>query len=247
MADIDDRTVGRRALAVQSALKRAILDRALAPGTKLPEDSVGEHLGVSRTLVREALLRLSEEGLVELRPNRGAAVARPSREEGHTLFATRIALEKLVVETLSGRLTDQLQLELANHIAAEETASAQRSPSAARLAGEFHVLLAAMTGNATLSRYVNELVSRSSLVLALHGSPHSPECTASEHRMILAALVAGNNKHAVQCMTQHLTRVTTQKLLSKKRNDSAREMLTSCPSAKRLISRPITNVYGDLC
>lgn len=229
MADIDDKTVGRRALAVQSALKRAILDRALAPGTKLPEDSVGEHLGVSRTLVREALLRLSEEGLVELRPNRGAAVARPSREEGHTLFATRIVLEKLVVETLSGRLTDQQQLELANHIAAEETASVQRSPSSARLAGEFHVLLAAMTGNATLSRYVNELVSRSSLVLALHGSPHSPECTAFEHRAILAALVAGNGRQAVQCMAQHLNAVSTKFRMQPSTNKRRSTAAWTCP------------------
>jgi DNA-binding GntR family transcriptional regulator len=59
-----------RSGAVYRTLKRAILEQAVPPGAKLPEDSIGERLGVSRTLVREALLRLSTEGLVELRPNR---------------------------------------------------------------------------------------------------------------------------------------------------------------------------------
>ena len=113
---------GGRSQAVHRALKRAILEQALAPGTKLPEDSLGERLGVSRTLVREALVRLSEEGLVEMRPNKGAVVARPSLEEGHDLFVTRVALERLVVELLAGRSTAPQEAELAAHLAAEEEA-----------------------------------------------------------------------------------------------------------------------------
>ena len=62
-------------------------------GDRLPsERALAERFNVSRTLVREALVRLSQEGLVELRPNRGAVVARPSLEEGHHLFTTRLAL-----------------------------------------------------------------------------------------------------------------------------------------------------------
>ena len=96
-----------RSGAVYRALKRAIIEQALTPGTKLPEDSIGERLGVSRTLVREALLRLDSEGLVELRPNRGACVAQPSLEDGQDIFAVRGALERLVVQTLAGRLTPE--------------------------------------------------------------------------------------------------------------------------------------------
>ena len=103
-----------RSHAVHRALKRAILDQALSPGAKLPEDSIGERLGVSRTLVREALVRLSEEGLVDLRPNKGATVARPTLEEGRNLFLTRAALERLVVETLAGRLTQEYDIDIHN-------------------------------------------------------------------------------------------------------------------------------------
>lgn len=64
-----------------AALRPAILERVLLPGMKLPEDSLGERFGASRTLIRQALERLATEGLVELRHNRGAAVASPSLEE----------------------------------------------------------------------------------------------------------------------------------------------------------------------
>jgi DNA-binding GntR family transcriptional regulator len=60
-----------------AALRTAILERALLPGMKLPEDTLGERFRSSRTIVRQALERLAAEGLVELRRNRGAVVATP--------------------------------------------------------------------------------------------------------------------------------------------------------------------------
>ncbi|MGG6892483.1 MULTISPECIES: GntR family transcriptional regulator [Rhizobium] len=203
---------GGRSQAVHRALKRAIIDQALPPGAKLPEDSIGERLGVSRTLVREALVRLSQEGLVELRPNKGAAVARPSLEEGRDLFLTRMALERLVVETLSGNLTREQIDTLSAHIAGEEAARAEHAASI-RLAGEFHTLLAQMTNNASLIRYVNELVARSSLILALYGRPHSSECAVSEHRDLLDKLIAGKTEEAAALMAHHLDSITARALL----------------------------------
>lgn len=225
---------GGRAQAVHRAIKRAILDKALGPGVKLPEDSIGEQLGVSRTLVREALVRLSEEGLVELRPHRGAAVATPSLEEGHHLFITRFALERLVAETLSGRLTKEQAYELAEHIAAEEAARHGQDAASIRLAGEFHTLLASMTGNATLIRYVNELVSRSSLILALYGRPHSSECAVSEHREILDALVAGETSRAAHLMVQHLESITTRAVLPRDGQNDIRNVLARYATAEGL-------------
>jgi len=225
---------GMRAQAVHRALKRAILDQALTPGSKLPEDSIGERLGVSRTLVREALVRLSEEGLVELRPNKGAVVARPSLEEGRDLFQTRLALERLVVETLSGRLTAQQEQQLLAHIKDEEVARGTDAATSIRLAGEFHTLLASMTGNATLVRYVNELVARSSLILALYGRPHSSECAVSEHHEILACLKSGDTESAVREMLHHLDSITTRALLPKEQNSDIRDVLASYAAAEGL-------------
>ncbi|KSV74759.1 MULTISPECIES: GntR family transcriptional regulator [unclassified Sinorhizobium] len=233
MAKKESEGGGGRAQAVHRVLKRAILDQALSPGSKLPEDSIGERLGVSRTLVREALVRLSEEGLVELRPNRGAVVARPTLEEGRNLFLTRMALERLVVETLSGKLTNEQIGILSSHIAAEEAAKKERAPSI-RLAGEFHTLLAQMTNNASLIRYVNELVARSSLILALYGRPHSSECAVSEHQELLDKLIAGKTDEAAALMAHHLDSVTTRALLPTDGDRNIKEVLSAYAVAEGL-------------
>ena len=223
-----------RSQAVHRALKRAILDQALSPGAKLPEDSIGERLGVSRTLVREALVRLSEEGLVDLRPNKGATVARPTLEEGRNLFLTRMALERLVVETLSGRLTKEQIDTLSAHIAAEDASKSEHALSI-RLAGEFHTLLAQMTNNASLIRYVNETVARSSLILALYGRPHSSECAVSEHKDLLDNLIAGKTDAAAKLMTHHLDSITTRALLPKEDDKNIKDVLSSYALAEGLV------------
>ncbi len=213
-----------RSGAVYRALKRAILEQALPPGTKLPEDSIGERLGVSRTLVREALLRLSAEGLVELRPNRGACVAHPSLEDGRDIFAVRGALERLVVQELAGRLSAEQRRRIEAHVDAEEEASGRDAAASIRLAGEFHTLLADLAGNALLARYVNDVVSRCSLILALYGRRHSAECGASEHRAVLAALLKGDAEKAAALMTNHLEAIASRALLV---SDDPRDVLAS--------------------
>ena len=87
-------TISRKDVIYRS-LRQAIIEQALKPGAKLPEDRIGEQFGVSRTGVRGALVRLAAEGLVEIRPNRGAAVAEPSLEEAQDIFDMRRCLELL--------------------------------------------------------------------------------------------------------------------------------------------------------
>src|SRR6187397_223109 len=86
---------------IYRALRHAIIEQALAPGAKLPEDTIGERFGASRTIVRSALGRLASEGLVELRRNHGAAVATPAWEEAHDTLDVRLGLERLVMARLS--------------------------------------------------------------------------------------------------------------------------------------------------
>jgi DNA-binding GntR family transcriptional regulator len=91
MAISESETKPDRGSAIYRALRHAIIAQALMPGAKLPEDTIGEQFGVSRTIVRNALAKLAAEGLVELRRNRGAAVAAPSWDEAATfsIYASR--------------------------------------------------------------------------------------------------------------------------------------------------------------
>jgi DNA-binding GntR family transcriptional regulator len=198
---------------IYRALRHAIIEQALAPGAKLPEDAIGERFGASRTIVRHALGRLAAEGLVEFRRNRGAAVATPSWEEARDTFDVRLGIERLVVAQLVGRLTrDQIKM-LEAHVDAEEAARGNNEPLSIRLASEFHIVLAEMTGSPVLVRYISEAALRCGLILALYSRPHSSECAISEHRSIIAALAEGDAARATTIMDEHLNAVASRALI----------------------------------
>lgn len=195
------------------ALRRAIIEQALEPGAKLPEDALGERFGVSRTIARHALGQLAAEGLVELRRNRIAVVATPSWQEARDAFDVRIELERLVVRQLCGRLTKAQIAELYAHVDEEEAAREGPDAISIRLATEFHILLARMTNSPILVRYVSEVAYRCCLTLSLFSRPHSSDCAITEHRELVAALAAGNPEAAASLMHHHLDEVANRALV----------------------------------
>jgi DNA-binding GntR family transcriptional regulator len=196
-----------------NAIRRAIIEHALAPGTKLPEDSLGTHFGMSRTLIRAALARLVSEGLVDTKQKRTATVAQPSLEEARSVFELRRCLEAEVVRLVVARWQPAMGAALEAHVRLEEqAANQQQAPVSARLAGEFHQRLAQMSGNPLLERYLTELVSRCSLILAIYGRPHRADCAIAEHRGFLEALRRGDEKAARKLMADHLGHVEQRAL-----------------------------------
>ena len=193
-----------RSSAVYEGLRRAIIEQALLPGDRLPEDAIGEQFGVSRTLVRSSLTRLASEGLVEQRRNKGAYVATPSLASAQDIFDVRRKLEELVVQLLVGRIKAEEASKLRQHVERERSAHEQDGPESIRLSGEFHILLAEMTGNALLARYISEVTSRCSLILALYGRPHSSECAVNEHVQLIDALEKGRGDEACRIMEHHI-------------------------------------------
>lgn len=195
------------------AIKQAIIEQALTPGTKLPEDALSAHFGVSRTLVRAALARLAADGLVDSRMKRTATVAQPSIEEARGVFEVRRGLEAEVVRLVIARWQPSMGAALEGHVRQEEQAAKRgESPVSARLAGEFHVLLARLCGNALMARYVSEVVCRCSLILAIYGRPHAADCAITEHRELVAALRRADEKTARRLMAQHLGSVERRAL-----------------------------------
>ena len=223
-----------RAGELYRALRKAIIEQALRPGMKLPEDAIGDRLGVSRTLVREALGRLAVEGLVEQKPNRGASVAYPTLEEARDVFDVRRGLERMVAQNLAGRLSRAQAAELEAHVRLEEASLGKDGPESIRLAGEFHIKLAEMTGNALLLRYVQEVSSRCSLILAIYGRPHSSECAVSEHRQLIAALVAGDAARAAELMDHHLQAVVSRALIAPRVDMDIRDLLAPYAASEGL-------------
>lgn len=196
-----------------AALRQAIIEQALLPGTKLPEDEIGAHFGMSRTLARSTLARLKAEGLVEAPVKRTAIVARPSLDEARDVFEVRRTLEREAVTLAVRRWRPEFGAVLEGHVREEEAARVRQDDRVSiRLAGEFHTLLAGMSGNKVLERTLGELVTRCSLVLALYGRPHSSECAVSEHSQIIAALRNQEVDTAVRLMDHHVGSVAERAL-----------------------------------
>ena len=225
-----------RTEAVQEALRQAIIEQKLHAGVRLPEDAIGDAFGTSRTIAREALGRLAVEGLVELKPNKGAYVANPSLQEGHDTFLVRRSLEQTVTNTLAGKLTPADLDRLNAFVDREQQVAGADERESIRLAGEFHLLLACMTGNQLLIRYVREVVSRCSLILAMYGRPHSADCGVDEHREIIAALAAGDAAAASRLMDHHLASVAARANLEAKADRDIRDLLA--PYAERVKGLP---------
>lgn len=204
--------------AVHDLLRKAIIEQALKPGMRLPEDTVGEQFGVSRTIVRHALVRLEHEGLVVTRRNRGAFVAEPSRDEAQHVFEVRRCLENDVIGLLCERMPRGGFDRLEAHVRQEEAVKGKDGPVSIRLAGEFHVLLAELTGNPVLTRYVSEVVLRCSLIMSLYARSHSSDCAVDEHSQIIEAIRAGDAARAIEIMEHHLGAVAGRAALSAQPN-----------------------------
>lgn len=186
----------------------AIMEHRLSPGMKLGEDKLGKIFGVSRTRVRQVLARLASEGMVVLQPNRGAFVAKPTVSEARDIFEVRREIEAVVVRRLIRQISPSALAQLRAHVRAEEDARAARDRRAIiRLSGEFHVLLAELSGNSMAAKLMRELASLTCLIIFLYDAPSVPACRNQEHAEILDAIAAGDECTAVHLMAEHLGHV----------------------------------------
>ena len=129
-------------------ITRAITEHRLPPGTKLTEERLGEVFRVSRTKVRQALFHLAKDKLVDLQTGRGAYVAQPTVRESHEIFDARRLIERGIVARLAGALVPAQLARLRKHLDEEARALASGDVRAStRLSGQFHVLIAEMTGS----------------------------------------------------------------------------------------------------
>ena len=200
-----------RAQAIRDHLRDAIVDRRLAPGTKLSESEVGSLFDVSRTVVRAALQTLAFEGLVRSERNRGAFVANPSPDEARQVFASRRLIEPGIALAACERVGPHDIAAFSAQLDSEGRFLAERGPSARRseirASGDFHLLLAKVAGNAILQRFMEELVARSSLVIALYGRSGASSCGHVEHLGIVEALDGRDGERAASLILRHIDHI----------------------------------------
>jgi DNA-binding GntR family transcriptional regulator len=194
---------------VYHAIYAAVIDHRLAPGSRLREEELAQTFAVSRTLVRQALQKLAQDGVIVLRPNRGAQVPEPTRRDGEHVFDARRVVECEVARRLAGKLDPAQLAELRQIVEAETRATkAQNKQEAIRLSGQFHLRLAQMSGNPIFVRLLEELLPTTSLLIALYKAPGEPMCVAHSHRQLLQVLVQGaSGAGAATEMRRHLNEI----------------------------------------
>jgi DNA-binding GntR family transcriptional regulator len=203
-----DAPAGPAADRVYDALYAAVFDHRLPPGARLREEELARTFAVSRTLVRQALHRLAQDGVVLLRPNRGAQVPEPTREEGAHVFDARRVLECEVMRRLVGALDAAQRRRLLALVDAEDRAARDGDERAAiRLSGEFHLELARLSGNPRFVQMLESLLPTSSLLMALYRAPGRPMCVAHDHRALLSRLDGPSPAAAATEMRRHLNEI----------------------------------------
>jgi DNA-binding GntR family transcriptional regulator len=216
---------------VYAAIHEAVQENRLEPGLKLKEAELTAVFNVSRASVRTALLRLSQKGLLELVPNRGATVAKPSAEECRQILESRLAIEGMVIEVLARAPNPVVVKALRRHVKLQQRAfEAGNMQEGHRLAIAFHRLLASHCGNRVLAQLLDDLLSRMPLVILTHGTRHADgEATHADHIELVAAIADGEVGRARRILQRHLSALQDElDLGASVGNGSLRQMLKQC-------------------
>lgn len=198
--DVSPTTIAERVV-------QSILAQKLAPGERLGEQQLADLFGVSRTMVREALMQLQARGFVEVQPKRGWYVVQPSAEEARDAFAARRIVESGILGA-EGKPLAQTIRALRQHIAQEQQAiEGADAATRAFLLADFHVCLAQEMGHRLLSDVLRDLTARTTLAATLYQSSHEASQSCAEHAAIVAAMERGDMGEARQRMLEHIGNV----------------------------------------
>ncbi|MFF7338960.1 GntR family transcriptional regulator [Streptomyces sp. NPDC008163] len=194
---------------VYTHVKDAVLDRRYEGGTLLTEGGLAEAVGVSRTPVREALLRLEVEGLIKLYPKKGALVLAVSAQEIADVVETRLLVEEFAARKAvpaSPQLISRLEalLEEQRHYSdAGDLATVSVKDRC------FHAEIVRHAGNEILSRLYDQLRDRQLRmgVAVMEAHPDRIAANITEHGELLEAIRAGDAEGAAQVVRRHVSRV----------------------------------------
>ena len=196
-------------------LRHRILTGSLAPGTALLETELAALLGVSRTPVREAAIRLAEEGLVEIRPRHGIRVRGLTLADVRDILDVFSALEVRAVELVArrGLAPDEARV-LTGMLSRMERATAAGDIAGwSDLDDDFHSAIVGLCGNprllGTLGEYWGQQFRARMLIVPLRPAPVQSD---TEHRAIVAALVGGDAGLARTLHAAHRDRADAQQM-----------------------------------
>lgn len=191
--------------------KELIISGELAGGSLISEGEIAEQVGVSRTPVREAFLRLQAEELLQLFPKRGAVVVPLAAGEGEDVLELREALESAAVRRILRFDEDALVrvVERLRGVVREQDVPAREGdiPAFARVDELFHRSIVAASGNAIAERFYSSLGDRQRRMAAQHLAPRARhlDVLVAEHASLVDAIADRDDGAFVDRLRGHLT------------------------------------------
>ncbi len=189
---------------ISDRIIEAVMAQKLAPGSRLGEQQLALLFDCSRTIVREALTRLSVRGIVTVSARRGWYVIEPSQDDAREAFEARRVIELGLIRGM--KPLDKPALKSLKAHLAREKAAVRGSDVGARsfLLGDFHVCLAECLGNHLLADTLRDFTARTTLIAMLYQSSHDAAQSCEDHVRIVAALEAGDIAGAEALMSEHI-------------------------------------------
>lgn len=200
-----------------AALKQAILDSSFAPGYHASEQEIAIRLGMSRTPVHEAVIRLQEDGLVRVLSRRGVLICALAPDDVREIYDVIVAIEGRAAELLADQ-PDAGREAVAAALAAETEAMSQAwrkgdLPAWGLADARFHKALVERAGNARMTRIIQTINDQSHrarmLTLKLR---RELEASVEEHRAIIAAILEGDPAKAQARVHDHRLRARDELL-----------------------------------
>ena len=192
---------------VYQQLRKQIFEKKLISGQRLPEVTIAKELNVSRTPVREALRKLANEGLVQILPNWGATLVSPTKQEILDTYEVRKNLEIMAIRKAVHKITPLQICRLQECIDVERKIFADRNlEEYLKVNDEFHIIIAESSGNATLTDFVKNILSRAFVQMIFFESFFDFDTNPSldDHIEILDALGKKNERLCVNLMEKHI-------------------------------------------
>ena len=189
---------------ISKRIIEAVLAQKLAPGARLGEQPLAMLFDCSRTIVREALLRLAARGIVTVSARRGWYVIEPSEDEAREAFEARRVIETGLIRSMKS--VDKTAIkQLKSHLTREKAALKDTDVGVrSYLLGDFHVCLAECLGNSLLADTLRDFTARTTLIAMLYQSSHDAAQSCDEHVQIVDALEQGELARAEALMSAHI-------------------------------------------
>ena len=188
-------------------IKGLIQDGTFPSGAFLSERRLAARLRMSKTPVKNALVRLELEGFVAVSPQQGIVVREISVQEIVDILDLRTALETYVVRRLAGALPAKQADSLRANLKAQAAAAKGGDlPELTRLDADFHVLLCSFAGNAEIAQVMGRLRDKLHRIIlrVMRQVPGRPASAVAEHAAIAAAVLKGQGEKAANLMERHL-------------------------------------------